>query len=415
PSPKSKHLLVVFSGFHGSEVQGKPPVYNYINTLESLNINKLFILDDVNNAPVYYYGTKGTDSYFQDTSKLVESYSKSLNIKKNNVITTGSSKGGTAALIIGLKIGAGHIISAANQLFVGSYLNQFSKVRSLLFTNIFGNNNDDNVQKLNDFFEEKILVNATSSNLYFHAGIRDSHYRKHMIPMLNHFDNMKIYYELDLRNYVGHNSVVYYFPEYLQRKMKEIINLPQVTTPTLIMDFNKLIIKVNSTVNRPKTHRFKVIIYLKDGKNYTSEFDRNTTHIFEDIEEVDLSHIKVILKEYEIIRDEEIFVYSELRKSTDIFNTQSLIHGEWIDFKGKIASNRKMLRTMQINYDSNVSYSIAGSGYVAYYKGDRFIKTKRYTGYKSQLPFNIDEVYDADRIIISFNSKWLGNMKLLTE
>lgn len=183
---ESEHLIVVFSGFHGKEVSKKPHFYNYINTLENVNINQLFIMGNVNNTPVYYYGTDGSDSYLKDTSSLINYYAKKLNINKANIITTGSSKGGTGLLIVGLDLGVGHIISAADQLNVGSYLNSLPKVRSLMFNTIFGSNDDIYVEILNKKFRDKILVDKTESNLYFHAGTRDSHYIKHMKPVLSH-------------------------------------------------------------------------------------------------------------------------------------------------------------------------------------------------------------------------------------
>lgn len=413
PNENSDYLIVVFSGFHGGEVAKKPPVYNYINTLKDVNINKLFIMDNVDNTPVYYYGTEGTDSYLKDTTHLVNHYAEKLGIKKSNIITTGSSKGGTGSLIVGLDIGVGHIISAANQLNVGTYLNSLPKVRELIFNMIFGSNDDSYVELLDQKFREKILVNSTESNLYFHAGTRDSHYIKHMKPMLENFDSKKIYYELDLKNYVGHNSVIYYYPEYLKRKINEILNLPKIQKPDVSKDEKEIIIDVNVSKYRKATHYYQVELDLVNGNRLVSEFKKDLKHLFT-VEAKEIRSVSIILKEYEIIRDARNFNFDEINSKLDILRLKNLIRNEWITNKGEKISNTNMVRTKKLPYTSLNDYIVTGSVSVSYYSGDDFIKSTRVTGRVSELPFYIEKVSEADSIVLSFNKKWLGKMKLTT-
>src|SRR5699024_10338905 len=123
--------------------------------------------------------------------------------------------------LIGFEMKAGHIISGANQLFVGDYLSSLSEnLQELMFSKILGENSYKSKDNLNRLFENKLLVKENSSNLYFHAGNQDTHYIKHMIPLLRHFDKNKILYELDLKHYVGHSNVGRFFPAYLIQKLK---------------------------------------------------------------------------------------------------------------------------------------------------------------------------------------------------
>lgn len=411
PEADTEHLIVVFSGFHGGEVSKKPPVYNYINTLENIKINKLFIMDNVDNTPVYYYGINGTGTYLQDTSSLINYYAEKMNIKKSNIITTGSSKGGTGSLIVGLNVGVGHIISAANQLYVGDYLNSLPRVRELIFNKIFGSNDDTYVEKLNEIFKKHILVNETKANLYFHAGTRDSHYIRHMKPMLKHFDNKNIYYEMDLKNYIGHSSVIYFYPEYLKRKINEILNLPTIKKPSVNRDNDKIIVQVKVTQNRPATQFYEVELGLKDESKIISDFKKELIHSFT-INADEIRNVKVTLKEYEIIRDVIVYNFDEVNSKLDVIKRKNLISGEWITNQGEVVPNKNMLRTKKLPYSLLNDYMITGSASVAYYSGEKFIKSKRITGKVAELPFYIEKISEADGIILSFNKKWLGKMQL---
>ena len=124
----SNHLLVVLSGFNGKEAQGVAGKYNYIRSLDKLKINKLFIKDGIENVPVYYYGINGKQTYLDDVINLIEEKLKSLNLSKKNLIISGSSKGGTGALLTGFEMDAGHIIAGANQLYVGTYLTEINSI-----------------------------------------------------------------------------------------------------------------------------------------------------------------------------------------------------------------------------------------------------------------------------------------------
>ncbi|WP_052256867.1 hypothetical protein [Salinicoccus sp. YB14-2] len=409
PTEKSEHLIVIFSGFHGREITGKPPVYNYIKTLSEIPANKLFILDSVEDVPVYYYGTRGRDSYLQDTSNLIISYLKKLNIDQRRLILAGSSKGGTGALAIGFNIEAGHIISAANQLYVGDYLNSIPKVRNLIFNNIFGNNEDNNVERLNKSFEEKILVKKSKSNLYFHAGTRDYTYAKHMKPMLIHFDENKIYYELDLRNYVGHSAVVYYFPEYLKRKINDIINSPKINNLNVITDIDSTVFQLEVTNNRPKTYKYKIEICMKDGTVNSSEFQKSLYYQFNNIEPRFIDVINITQKQYDIIKDYQTFDITQVNYKSDDFNKRYLFEGEWINTKGIKCKNENMYRTSKLRYNNNNTYFMHGNGYIAYYKGNKFIFGKRYFENKINMPHKIESVQDVDSVVISFNKVWLEN------
>lgn len=317
PNEDSEHLAVILSGFHGKEASGKKPVYNYINTLESINVNKLFILDGVDDVPVYYYGENSEPTYLEDTSSLIKNIAKKAKINLRRVIIGGSSKGGTGALLVGLNMNIGHIISGANQLYVGTYLNRMGpKLKGLMFPKILGEANEDSAQKLDELIKGQLLVNETRSNLYFHGSTRDTHYVKHMKPLLEYYDSQEIIYELDLRNYIGHNSVVYYFPNYLKNKINEILNLPKIKTPKVTIVDQNVNVLIDVSHQRRKTFNYRVYLYLKSGKVLQSRYKNDLNHSFKvDINQI--KSIKVFLKEFEILRDVRLFSMKSILQETN--------------------------------------------------------------------------------------------------
>lgn len=70
-------LIVVFSAF---SPKGSPPVYNYIRTLEALDVNKLFILDDHGERGCYYLGENRVFEVESSVVSLITFIANQLNI-----------------------------------------------------------------------------------------------------------------------------------------------------------------------------------------------------------------------------------------------------------------------------------------------------------------------------------------------
>ncbi len=294
---KSKYMVVVFSGFNGKETEGMPGKYNYMRTLEDIKVNKLFIKDSVDNIPVYYMGENGSTGYLNDVCRLIEEKLIEMEIDKDNLILAGSSKGGTGALLVGLEIAAGHIIAGAHQLNVGTYLNSLNKkLKSMLFTKIVGHDGGDAPEILDRKFREKFLVSDAKSNFYFHGGNRDSHYVSHMVPLLRHFDDKGILYELDLRSYVGHDNVMKYFPGFFVRKVKEIITRTNLDVPNIKSHGDETEITVNVlNPQRKDDIDWAIYVYGKDGKIEKIMYNSNPVHRIP-IEYEDVRSVKVFLR-----------------------------------------------------------------------------------------------------------------------
>lgn len=131
---KSNRLIVVFSGFAGYSVKGR---YNYLTSLMNIRDNVLFIKDDLGYYSVgtYYFGEKCTWLVSNIVCELIELIRRKSN--SNQIITCGSSKGGSAALYYGLKVNAEAIICGSPQYKIAHYLTKKRDNESTYWKDIF--------------------------------------------------------------------------------------------------------------------------------------------------------------------------------------------------------------------------------------------------------------------------------------
>ncbi len=221
----SKYLAVVFSAF-GS--LGIPPVYNYVRTLETLDINKLYIMDEYGvvspEHPIgcYFLGENRNFTVESSVIDLIRDIAAQNSITFNNIIGCGSSKGGTAALYFGIKYGFGHVISGGPQIFIGKYLFGIDHAVAV-GKYIAGGDSEEDHAFLNSILPN-IVEEATSfPNIILHVSSTDHHYRGHVLPFTRLLGNKGTDYTLDLQNYPdGHYALGKYFKEFILNTLSTI-------------------------------------------------------------------------------------------------------------------------------------------------------------------------------------------------
>lgn len=224
---KSEYMIIMFSGF---PKEGKGPGYQYIQTLQNVDHNKLFILDDHNKNHVsgmtYYLGFNRDHSVEKSVVELIAKISEERKIKKENIITAGSSKGGYAALYFGFKYGYGHVISGGGQTLLGMFLIDQHKGtdKESIHEDIAGKY-DDNKEYLDNLLYD-VTRNATiAPNLNIHVGKGDRHYWRHLMPYIEVLKEKGFSYNFDLADYQSHAELTIHFPEYLTRTIEQIIEI----------------------------------------------------------------------------------------------------------------------------------------------------------------------------------------------
>lgn len=226
PITESKKLIIIFSGFNGKEGQGKAPTYNYVKVFSQIDAHRLFILDSYDGHPCYYLGKNQNLDYELATMSLIYDQIRKLNVKRQDVITSGSSKGGTAALYFALKYNLGTSVVGGFQSYVGTYLREVNfYARERVLKSITGGTNDSHEKYLNNFYHYFFNhVEYKNTKIYVHGGAGDPHYLNHVVPILKIFDKRNISYSLDIKNYHSHSEIGEYFSRFLEETIPVVTN-----------------------------------------------------------------------------------------------------------------------------------------------------------------------------------------------
>lgn len=205
-------LIVIFSGFSGA---GMPARYNYMRTLSDVKTNKLFILDDFgyqNRGGYYLVDRDGTynGTIIHEISDLIAKFAKN-----RKIITTGSSKGGSAALLYGILCGAHIIVSGAPQYYIGNYLN--CDLHLEILRGIYGSSGQNAVDALNKLLPNAIKqMSKTRSKVYIPCSKNEHTYKEHVEAMVRDLRQNGYSVDLDKEySYTDHQDVAKYFPHYL--------------------------------------------------------------------------------------------------------------------------------------------------------------------------------------------------------
>lgn len=172
----AKKLAVVFTAIH----QPGDFTFNYKNSLDPTGINALYILDDFGDQGAYYLANQGDRSIFNSVQALIRSELDRLGLEAEDLITAGSSKGGSAAILHGTAAGAGRIIVGAPQVRIGTFL-QGPHPNILRF--IAGSTSEDAVEALDKVVFDAVDTMGENTRLAVLVGEEDHHYRYHVLPL----------------------------------------------------------------------------------------------------------------------------------------------------------------------------------------------------------------------------------------
>lgn len=216
---QSDTLIVCFSGF-GGEGAAK---YNYVRTLQKVNADKLFILDDFGyqKQGSYYLGENGDWFLPEMITDLIQTVQKKRHVK--HLVMVGSSKGGSASLYYGIKLGADACVIGAPQYFIGEYLN--TEKHLPILEGIMGNTTSESIQKLNRLMSDCISATAAPKpKVYIHYSPKEHTYHEHIFDMIGKLESCGYTVSKDAEyDYTDHGEVAKYFPMYLLSVLKKMI------------------------------------------------------------------------------------------------------------------------------------------------------------------------------------------------
>ena len=220
---KKSNLCIVFSGF---PELGKKAEYNYKRTLHKYkDFNYLFILDDMVNIPTggsYYLGSNGNYWGLKAIPELINMIQKKCKCKV--LVMTGSSKGGTCALLYGARLGADYIIAGSCQYKIGSYMLNPYHINSLKVLTGVNDIQKEAVDFLDSLCYESLKnnVNKDKTKVYLHYSDKEETYEKHIKYLVQDLNDMNYFVTYEIMNYENHGDVGKYFPKFLLKTLSSI-------------------------------------------------------------------------------------------------------------------------------------------------------------------------------------------------
>ncbi|MBM7585756.1 hypothetical protein JOC86_002298 [Bacillus pakistanensis] len=275
------HLIVVFSGFNIPKTKAKENMkhtYNYIRTLRNIDCNKLFILDNYGPRGSYYIGNKETIGLEKSINELIEYILQENGIARENVITAGSSKGGSAALYYGLKYNYGHIVAGAPQTRIADYIKAFAEET---FEYMVGKSpTEKEIESLNQLLFRQ-LHSGVGNDLRILTSENDIQYKKHIVPLIEQLNEHEIEFNLKIDNNIqSHGQIAEHFPSYLITNILDIIDGIKIKElKTIQVDSTKWRIGIEYENSLPSNYRQKLIV--KDQNVNVSESEIKDVYEFD--------------------------------------------------------------------------------------------------------------------------------------
>lgn len=193
PSRKdTKHLIVVFTS-----IRTNPAWLDFEpaeGLLGSIRSNILWIYDNYEGVNSYYsYHCRNT--LFQDAVvSLIEDFRTDLGLAHSQCTSVGMSKGGSAALILGIRCNFFNIVSLVPQIGIGSYLRDSG--RQEIIVHMAGDSEEESIEWLDSLVPAAIKNDRSyDRNIYLITSPYDEHcvdYLDSIFPRLTEHSNFNI-------------------------------------------------------------------------------------------------------------------------------------------------------------------------------------------------------------------------------
>lgn len=153
--------------------------YNYKSTLDKTSNHAIYVLDDFGDQGAYYLQEKNDRSIFRSVQKFVDDSIHRLASNGRPVYFVGSSKGGTAAMLHGLKYPQARIFVGAPQTRIGTFV---EKPHPNILEYMTGGSGANEIAALDAVLYEQDYLKFNSSSVTIVVGKADHHYKNHVLP-----------------------------------------------------------------------------------------------------------------------------------------------------------------------------------------------------------------------------------------
>lgn len=214
-------LAIVFSACTRKGLKAR---YNYVKTLNGMKCSRLYILDDYakDHRGSYYIGGNFKFDEEAATRELIKKKIQELGPKK--VAFCGSSKGGYAALNFGLEFPDSVMIVGGPQYFLTTYLLNSNMDT---YEHIMGEPSEEKDRIIEFRLRNKLKENSyiKTQKVYLHFSDKEHTYGEHIVHMLKDMEENGYKVEKDVADYENHSDISYYFPDFLKKYIKKLVDL----------------------------------------------------------------------------------------------------------------------------------------------------------------------------------------------
>lgn len=222
----SKNLIIVFS----SSIENTR--FNYFKLFNHYKTNILYLSDEnILEGPTtcsYYIGYNGNNNYEIKIINLIISIMEKLNIKKEDTILFGSSKGGFAALYYTFKYNFGSALVGSPTIYLGRIHRNTIKGKKLI-KHLAGEYNNNALLLIDSLIFNAIEKCENRPHIYYHVGEGEPRYSKHAVHFLDYINMTgKATYELDLGSYSNHSLVGEFFPVYAEKVLSDKYQIKKI-------------------------------------------------------------------------------------------------------------------------------------------------------------------------------------------
>ncbi|MGP9031782.1 hypothetical protein ACT17S_01755 [Glutamicibacter mysorens] len=172
-----EHLIVMFSGIRpdkGYEFDGQAS--------SSIHCNWLWIRDEIEGEHTYYLSHKSDTTVQRAVLSLIESELERLGLGKDQCTFVGFSKGGAAAIALGLKGNYPNIVATVPQIAIGDYVRD---TRPAIMKNMLAEDDIDGVSNLNSLIPSLVEKDEnTDKNVYIWSSLGDKEFATQVEPFL---------------------------------------------------------------------------------------------------------------------------------------------------------------------------------------------------------------------------------------
>jgi hypothetical protein len=191
--------------------------YNYKATLDIIKCNAIYILDDFGDQGSYYLQEQNDTSIFDTVQKFISAKIEEIGNNKRPIYFVGSSKGGTAALLHGLKIENSRIFVGAPQTKIGSFI---EKPHPNILKYMTGSNDAAAIQSLDAVLYRDHYFGNTTSQVTIAVGKGDHHYKNHVLPWVEHAKKRGLIVNTIVREGTPHSEIGRVYRDLLKQEIE---------------------------------------------------------------------------------------------------------------------------------------------------------------------------------------------------